>query len=165
MEETTTEHTPTEHASAEQADTDPATEIIASPVPQLDQSAEYDESRIDEEFWPKLKRVVASVPGISNVYALYCYLKSGRASVRDKAAIVASLAYFLIPTDLIPDFIPGLGYVDDVAVAVGLIKFMGSQKLEPYRAYARLWLKGDTEEIEPSEIEAKFPAEVPDPAP
>lgn len=30
--------------------------------------------------------------------------------------IVASLIYFLIPTDLIPDFIAGLGYLDDATL-------------------------------------------------
>jgi len=30
--------------------------------------------------------------------------------------IVASIIYFLVPTDLIPDFIVGLGYIDDAAV-------------------------------------------------
>ena len=30
--------------------------------------------------------------------------------------IVATILYFLIPTDLIPDFILGLGYIDDAAL-------------------------------------------------
>ena len=32
------------------------------------------------------------------------------------ATIVVSLLYVLNPMDLVPDFIPGLGYVDDLAV-------------------------------------------------
>src|SRR5680860_559742 len=32
------------------------------------------------------------------------------------AAIAFSLLYILNPLDIIPDFIPGLGYVDDLAV-------------------------------------------------
>lgn len=31
-------------------------------------------------------------------------------------AIVGALIYFLSPIDLVPDFIPGVGYIDDVAV-------------------------------------------------
>jgi uncharacterized membrane protein YkvA (DUF1232 family) len=36
--------------------------------------------------------------------------------------IVAGLLYFLTPIDLIPDFILGLGYLDDVAVIAWVIK-------------------------------------------
>jgi uncharacterized membrane protein YkvA (DUF1232 family) len=36
--------------------------------------------------------------------------------------IVAGLLYFVTPIDLIPDFILGLGYLDDVAVIAWVIK-------------------------------------------
>jgi uncharacterized membrane protein YkvA (DUF1232 family) len=32
------------------------------------------------------------------------------------ASIVAALLYILNPLDLVPDFIPGIGYIDDLAV-------------------------------------------------
>ena len=39
------------------------------------------------------------------------------------AAIIGTLLYVLIPTDLLPDFIPGIGYLDDAAVLVLCLKF------------------------------------------
>lgn len=40
------------------------------------------------------------------------------------AAIVFSMLYIFNPLDLIPDFIPGLGYIDDLAVFTYAIKFV-----------------------------------------
>lgn len=40
------------------------------------------------------------------------------------AAIVFSLLYILNPFDIIPDFIPGIGYVDDLAVFTFALKFI-----------------------------------------
>lgn len=38
-------------------------------------------------------------------------------------ALVSALVYFLSPIDLIPDAIPGIGYIDDVAVLAIALKF------------------------------------------
>lgn len=42
-------------------------------------------------------------------------MRSPSTSVQDKMMIVAPLAYFILPTDLIPDYLVGAGYVDDGA--------------------------------------------------
>lgn len=39
----------------------------------------------------------------------------------------AALVYFVAPADLIPDLLPGLGYVDDVAVVVAVIRTLQSE--------------------------------------
>lgn len=31
-------------------------------------------------------------------------------------AIISGLIYLVLPVDLLPDFIPGLGYIDDISV-------------------------------------------------
>lgn len=112
------------------------------PKPPVPIPKSYDERRVREEFWPKLKRAIARVPGLSDVLALYYYLNSDRAPLRHKISILATLAYFILPIDAIPDFLGPLGYTDDIAVALGLISFIGSDIMLPYRIYARRWLRG-----------------------
>ena len=47
--------------------------------------------------------------------------------VGPKATLFAALAYFVLPADLIPDFVAGLGFTDDSAVLL-----MALQALAPY---------------------------------
>ncbi|MGD9157971.1 MAG: DnaJ domain-containing protein [Desulfobacteraceae bacterium] len=46
--------------------------------------------------------------------------------------IAGGLIYFIIPTDLIPDFIPFVGLVDDIALLTTIIKSMQGE-LQKYR--------------------------------
>ena len=50
------------------------------------------------------------------------------------ASIGGSLLYVLSPIDLIPDFIPVVGYLDDAAVFAACLKFV-NEDLEKYRSW------------------------------
>ncbi len=52
----------------------------------------------------------------------------------EKAEILTSLAYFSEPHDLVPDEIPGLGYVDD-AIMIELVIQDLSQDLDAYKQF------------------------------
>lgn len=54
-------------------------------------------------------------------------------------AVAAAVLYFVSPVDAIPDFIPGIGYLDDAAVLL-LCKKMVRGDLEKYRQ----WQAGET---------------------
>jgi uncharacterized membrane protein YkvA (DUF1232 family) len=49
--------------------------------------------------------------------ALLCYyvLKSPDVSRKDTAKIYGALGYFILPLDLIPDYVPMMGYTDDLS--------------------------------------------------
>ena len=61
-------------------------------------------------------------------------------------AIIASLLYLICPIDIIPDFIPVVGYIDDVFV-IGLVFAQVYSDLEKYREWK---IKRDQEEANSS---------------
>jgi uncharacterized membrane protein YkvA (DUF1232 family) len=44
-------------------------------------------------------------------------MRDGRVPARQKAILVLLVAYLASPVDVIPDFIPGIGHVDDLVLA------------------------------------------------
>jgi len=51
-------------------------------------------------------------------------------------AIAGALAYVVFPIDIIPDFILGVGYIDDVFV-VGMVMKSISEEIERYKTYQK----------------------------
>ena len=70
-----------------------------------------------EAFWEKLGSSARKAGSKLVYYALVSYyvLISGKTSLTDRLKIIGALGYFILPSDLIPDFIPALGYTDDLA--------------------------------------------------
>jgi uncharacterized membrane protein YkvA (DUF1232 family) len=76
-----------------------------------------------------------------DVYALYLASKDPRTPWYAKAFAALILGYALSPIDLIPDFIPVLGYVDDLVLVPGgivlLLKMIPQEILEECRERAK----------------------------
>jgi uncharacterized membrane protein YkvA (DUF1232 family) len=83
-----------------------------------------DAGTVRNRFWPKLRRFVSVVPFAEEAAAAYYCAFDPVTPVKVKGLLLAALAYFVMPTDLLPDFIVGLGFTDDatvIATAIGLI--------------------------------------------
>ena len=78
----------------------------------------------DSKFWEKMKEVAKKVGLKVTSYALILYyvLQKDEVLLKDKIIITGALGYFILPVDLIPDFIPIAGYTDDVAGMLFAIK-------------------------------------------
>ena len=64
----------------------------------------------------------------------------GGLSVRTLASCAAALLYVLSPVDLIPDFIPGVGLIDDAAVLF-LLLHSTAQDLAAFRVWEQSRVK------------------------
>lgn len=68
-------------------------------------------------FWDKVEKV-ATIVGIKTVYAallLYYVLQDKTVPLQQRAIIYGALGYFILPIDLIPDYIPFVGFADDLS--------------------------------------------------
>lgn len=84
-----------------------------TPVP--DDLTIYTRHYNEQDFCDKIRKA-ASKAGAKGIYlALTLYYSLDKASITDKLMIFGALGYFILPTDLIPDIVIGLGYTDDIA--------------------------------------------------
>ena len=80
-----------------------------------------------------------------DIYTLYLASRDPRIPFMAKVVLVLTVAYAFSPIDLIPDFIPALGYLDDlVLLPLGIwltIKLMPADVLNEYRQKAQQMLQ------------------------
>ena len=70
-----------------------------------------------DKFLKKLRRTLRRLGARAAYYALILYyaMQDPQISRKDKTLILGALGYFLLPLDLIPDFLPAIGFTDDIA--------------------------------------------------
>lgn len=80
----------------------------------------YQKHFSESGFWKKVSSLGKHV--LKPALLLYYVMKSPKTPTRIKLTIVGALGYLILPTDLIPDFIPVAGYTDDIAALWMVIK-------------------------------------------
>ena len=73
----------------------------------------------ENSFWNKIKTVFKSAGRevIEKALWLYYAAQDPKVPLAAKTTIYTALAYFILPVDLIPDFLP-MGYTDDFGVLI-----------------------------------------------
>ena len=87
----------------------------------------YSDSKMNEKLERVGKKIGATI--LYPVLLLYNLFRAPNTTIRDKMAIVAPLAYFIMPLDLIPDAFAafaGAGYIDDGAAVMACVKALSS---------------------------------------
>lgn len=77
----------------------------------------YVELYSETDLFAKLSKVGLKIGAevLFYVMLLYYLLSDKSVPIKNKLVIMAALGYFILPTDLIADFIPVLGFSDDAA--------------------------------------------------
>jgi uncharacterized membrane protein YkvA (DUF1232 family) len=96
-----------------------------------------DESGMRQEFWRKARRFAARLPFAEDLLAAYycAFDRDTPASV--KAALIAALAYFVLPFDFVPDMLPLFGFADDAAVLATALRLVAGAIRPEHRDAAR----------------------------
>jgi uncharacterized membrane protein YkvA (DUF1232 family) len=95
------------------------------------------EETVRSGFWPKLARVLASVPFAEEAVAAYYCAFDRKTPLKVKGILLAALAYFIMPLDAIPDILLGLGFTDDMAVLFTAISMIRTHMKPEHREKAR----------------------------
>ncbi len=101
------------------------------------------EVKVAEGFWPKVRQVASKVPFLDDVLSVWWCARDPETPMAAKGLILAALAYFILPTDVIPDVLAGVGFTDDAAVIAALLAVVGKNVKDRHRAAARKFLTGD----------------------
>lgn len=92
---------------------------------------------VREGFWRKMARVAGKIPFAEDAAAAWFCARDPKTPMRVKATLLAALAYFVLPTDVVPDFIAGFGFTDDATVLMAAIGLVSSHLTPGHRAAAR----------------------------
>ena len=99
--------------------------------------ARRDETTVRRGFWAKLRRVAAGLPFAEDLLTAYYCAFDYETPLKVKAALLAALAYFVLPIDIIPDVLPVLGFTDDAAILATAIRMVAAHVLPEHREAAR----------------------------
>src|ERR1700687_2233767 len=103
--------------------------------------AANEEARVKAGFWKKMKAVAARIPFAEDAFAAYYCALDRQTPLSVRGALWGALAFFIIPFDVIPDYLPLIGYTDDAAVLATAIRMVAAHMLPEHREAARRALK------------------------
>ena len=91
-------------------------------------------------FWPKIRKFARHIPFAEDAVALWFCARDTATPAGTKVMLMAALAYFVLPTDVLPDWFVGLGFTDDAAVIAAAIGIAGRAIKPAHREAAKALL-------------------------
>jgi uncharacterized membrane protein YkvA (DUF1232 family) len=91
------------------------------------------EALVRDGLMDKVRRTAGRVPFVPEALAAWFCAQDPATPVRVKAALIAALAYFVVPVDAVPDIIAGLGFTDDATVFYAAYRMMRDHITDAHR--------------------------------
>ena len=92
------------------------------------------EKRVRSSFFDTVRRALRHVPFMEDVVASYYCAIDPETPSATRGILFAALAYFVLPVDLVPDMLLGIGFTDDIAVLLTAFNAVrGNIRPEHYR--------------------------------
>lgn len=98
------------------------------------------EAAVRRGFWEKARRTLGRVPFTEDAVAAFYCATDSTTPLAIRATLLGALAYFILPFDVVPDFLLGLGFTDDAAVLVAAFTAARMHISDSHRRQARAWL-------------------------
>ena len=98
---------------------------LITPTPRSSARPTATRARVRSRFWKTIRKAIASIPFLDEVVAAYYCALDPETPAPVRATLLAALAYFVVPFDILPDFVLGLGFTDDITVlitAIGMVR-------------------------------------------
>jgi uncharacterized membrane protein YkvA (DUF1232 family) len=92
---------------------------------------------VRDGFWRKLRKGAGLIPFAEDLVAAFYCAADPATPMKVRGALLAALVYFIMPADLIPDFIAGLGFTDDATVLATVIGIVGGHIRDCHKDKAR----------------------------
>ena len=95
------------------------------------------------------EKTAKRIPFVEDLVAAYYCALDPQTPHRTRAILIGALAYFVLPTDFVPDFIAGFGFTDDMAVLTAALSAVRSRmRPEHYEAARRALADPETQRDE-----------------
>jgi uncharacterized membrane protein YkvA (DUF1232 family) len=100
-----------------------------------------DHQSLRQDFLPKLKASLARIPFAEDLLAAWFCAIDNTTPLKVRATLWGALAYFVLPFDVVPDMILGLGFTDDLAVLFTALNLVRNHITPAHRARAKAELE------------------------
>jgi uncharacterized membrane protein YkvA (DUF1232 family) len=96
-----------------------------------------DRRRTEQGFWRKLRHHAGRIPFVGDLLAAFYCAVDPATPLKARAVLYGALAYFILPVDIMPDWIVGLGFTDDAAVLAAAVRSILPHIKDQHRDAAR----------------------------